>query len=1484
MGNLRTVHELKDLVSFLAPNFIFLMETKISRHKLYGIRSQLGFDGIFIVDSVGTGGGLAMLWKGKGAASLLSYSHNHIDLEVTISGLPSWRLTGFYACPERHLRKNSWNLLRRLSQTSHLPWCIIGDFNDLLAQSEKRGRLMHPESCIDNFRDVITDCALTDLVLNNLNAITSDHTPIFLKLFQVASYSRYRRFRFENAWLNESDCRQVVHDNWHGLTSGSFVLEKIACCGQALNKWGLDLRNQFKHRIGECKYQLRLLKGKHNHHDVAKYKSVSLELGKLYDQQNSFWKQRAKQHWLNAGDQNTKFFHNAATHRRRLNNISSLTDEFGVVKTWDNGLDQTILGHFAAIFSSQGCHMDMILNCIEPQISDEQNSALLCPVTNEEVKLALFSMHPDKSLGPDGLNPAFFQKFWDIVGSDVIKACDQFMLSGTLPISINDTLVILIPKRVSPSVLGDLRPISLCNVIYKVFSKVLANRLKGILNSIVGESQCAFIQGRLISDNILIAGKVSHYLNRKTQGKDGVAVLKVDMSKAYDRIEWHFLRAIMLKFGFHEKWVQLVMACVTTVSYTFLVNGRELGPLIPSRGLRQGDPLSPYLFIMCAEGLSAIFSKYVSQQLIHGCRIARTAPILSHLFFADDILIFFRATTAECLKVNECLHLYQLASGQTVNLSKSSIQFSKNTTAPIRSLITSTLGVSDATGSGSFYLGLPTCIGRSKRAAFSFIKDKVWSRLHSWNNNFLSKAGKEILIKTVLQALPIYTMKVFLLPLNLCAELERMLNSFWWGQGTSTHSGIHWQRWERLCAQKVNGGMGFRKLHEFNLSLLGKQGWRILNNPSSLLARILKGRYFPKSSFVQATVGNNPSYGWRSIIAAKSLLSPGYRKIIGDGKTTAVWGDPWLLDVNNPYASTPFIPELEGTTVSSLLKVDSKDWDVDVITDVLCIRDAQEILKIPLTSSCNDDKWSWRFDRKGLYTVRSAYKALMEVNNNTTPNVIWSGWKHLWKLKVPPKVKNFLWRCCSNCLPTRCCLRQRGMSINTDCPLCLSSEETITHLLLSCTFAKYCWALTDLMVPVHPCHDLKIWLDHVFCTATSYVQQRTVMLLWAIWNNRNVYVWTGRCVAPNIIVHRSIATLLLWQAAQGKSPSFGELTATSIFWQPPQPGFLKCNFDGAVFAQACRLGTGCVVRDSSGRIVGVHNRSFAMHSDPFLAEVISLKEALSWLGTRQVQHVQFESDSQLLVTALSTNAIDNSYIGFLLQDCRIMLSHFTNSSVSFIRRSANMIAHLLARDSYSMSDVNFWDPNIRCRCCVLFIEAQQAYISGRSSVDQNVCAEGYMLNDGDRAMLESPVTAEEIKNALFSIGSDKAPGPDGFSSMFFKKCWSTIGSEITEAISDFFSSNKMLKQTNSTAITLIPKIKDPTSISEYRPISCCNVIYKGISKVITNRIRGVIDKLVSPCQSAFIPGRSIAENILLAHEIVRNYHRSKGNSCGLGFC
>lgn len=313
-------------------------------------------------------------------------------------------------------------------------------------------------------------------------------------------------------------------------------------------------------------------------------------------------------------------------------------------------------------------------------------------------------------------------------------------------------------------------------------------------------------------------------MKKRISGDVGDVSLKLDISKAYDRVSWGYLKSRMLAMGFSNRWIHWMMMCVTSVSYSISFQGSNIGPILPKRGLRQGDPLSPYLFLLCVEGLSLSLKSAANNAFISGCRICSQAPAITHLLFADDSFLFFKATVDEANSIKEILSRYEFLSGQAVNYQKSAIFFSSNVRRDKQAEIKSILQVHSDIGN-SKYLDLPSLIGKSKKSVFNYLKDKVWTKIKSWNTKLLSRAGKAVLLRNVAQTIPAYTMSCFLIPKTLCQEMERMMNAFWWSSNSSNNKGIKWLSWSSMSMSKKQGGLGFRDLDGFNLALLGKQCW-----------------------------------------------------------------------------------------------------------------------------------------------------------------------------------------------------------------------------------------------------------------------------------------------------------------------------------------------------------------------------------------------------------------------------------------------------------------------------------------------------------------------------------------------------------------------------------------------------------------------------------------------------------------------------------
>ncbi|XP_043710140.1 uncharacterized protein LOC122659048 [Telopea speciosissima] len=511
----------------------------------------------------------------------------------------------------------------------------------------------------------------------------------------------------------------------------------------------------------------------------------------LLNQQESLWKQKSRILWLNEGDRNTNIFHSSTLQRRSRNKINRLLSQRGEWLEKEGDIDREIFSFFNHLFSSDGSQsLERALQFIGPSFTDDRNTALCLPISDEEVKAAVFSMKSLKAPGPDGLPPVFFQAYWSTVGPKVCKAMRSFFNSGYL--------------------------------------------------------------------------------------------LKEEA-------------------------------------------------ILPSRGIRQGDPLSPSLFVLCTECLTSLIAGVADNGNLSGLRIKPTSPQLTHSFFANDCLIFLQANHSSLRSLRVALSLYCEASRQAVNGQKSSASFSLDTPQRLRHIFTKIINVEGLISPG-IYLGLPSEIGRNKKAAFQILKDRTIAKIAGWKEQLLSQAGREVLIKAVVTASPSYHMSHFKIPQGLLDDISKASCSFYWGQKREERK-IHWVGKDCIQLPKPDGGLGFKDLFIQNQALLAKLGWQLISNEESLWARLLKSIYYPSSSFFLVQTGSRPSWAWRSILLGKQLLDQGLIWIVRDGK-----------------------------------------WDVGKLQSFFLPFEVACILQIPISSKGSSDKLCWGPAPNGIFSVKSAYR------------------------------------------------------------------------------------------------------------------------------------------------------------------------------------------------------------------------------------------------------------------------------------------------------------------------------------------------------------------------------------------------------------------------------------------------------------------------------------------------------------------------------
>lgn len=627
-----------------------------------------------------------------------------------------------YGDPVRRRRVTVWNELKDIGLNRTGGWFLAGDFNELVNNSEKVGGPPRQESSFFDFRAMARDCRLKEIpssgnrlswggvkeIMDNglkekvwvqcrldrafgnaewfrifpqshtvyLEKTGSDHRPIFTSLANIGQ-RRTGRFMFDKRWCKKPEITEVICRGWcSNFNSGQgSVSERIKSCRKELCKWKRHANVNSSVTIKRLRRELKVEKRKRCPNLVI-LPSLRLDLEKAYDEEEAFWKQKCKNSWLQVGDKNTKVFHGWVESRRMKMKVHSLIDTAGVEHFSEDEMAKVAVDYFQELFHSTGsADTSELLDGMAPRVTESMNGGMIKPISDAEIRRAVKDIKSDSTPGVDGMTCQFFQKIWNIVGPQVTQKVRQFFEDGHLPVDWNYIELCLLPKVQNPNQMKDLRPISLCSVVYKIVSKVLCDRLKAVLPHIVSPAQGAFVAGRLISDNLLIAHGMVHGLRTNPSCKSDFIAIKTDMSKAYDRVEWDFLEALFLKLGFHRRWVSWIMLCVRSVSYSVLLNGQSYGHFTLKRGIRQGDPLSLFFFILCTEALVHTMSKAEQEGVLTGMKVSPSCPTVQHLLFADDSFFLCRASLAECAEFLRRLKLYGDSSGQTINFQNSAITF-----------------------------------------------------------------------------------------------------------------------------------------------------------------------------------------------------------------------------------------------------------------------------------------------------------------------------------------------------------------------------------------------------------------------------------------------------------------------------------------------------------------------------------------------------------------------------------------------------------------------------------------------------------------------------------------------------------------------------------------------------------------------------------------------------------------------------------------
>ncbi|KAM0913456.1 hypothetical protein ACQ4PT_012157 [Festuca glaucescens] len=669
------------------------------------------FDSFFFLPALGTRGGILLAWKSS-VVSLSNphYSNNAITARVGAHGDAGWWITGVYG-PQSEVDKCLFLQENMDIRDLHPgPWAVAGDFNLIVDAADKNNTNLN-RRMMGKFRRLLTEMELKELYLNGrrytwsnereratlerldrvfstvdwevmfpfsflsaMGSSTSDHCPLLLNL--AIDLRVGRRFRFEAFWPKADGFLETVERAW---SEGPVVVNpfkrlaaKLAATAKALTSWS----DRF---IGNNKRQILLANELILRLDVAmESRQLSVEerafrrllkrklLG-LASLERTIARQRSRITWLAEGDACTKFFHLHANHRRRKNFIAQLSVDGTLVAEQDKKAEA--VDSFYGDLLGAAPERDFSLDLGFLGVQTHDLSELDRTFTEEEIWDVVRSQELDKAPGPDGFSGRFYVACWPIIKLDVMAAFQSLWEGDCRGLHVaNQALVSLLPKRADAVEVKDFRPISLIHSVAKLMAKALPSRLAPRMEELVGPQQSAFICGRCLHDNFQLV----HHTARKLHVlKRDAILLKLDITKAFDTVDWAFLLEVMSRLGFGRKWTSMVGGLLSSASTHVLVNGQAGALIFNRRGLRQGDPLSPLLFDTVMDVLHLMFERAADVGLL--TELSPSGFRHRTSMYADDVVTFIRPTRLDLQTCAQIVEDFGVASGLRTNLAKCSL-------------------------------------------------------------------------------------------------------------------------------------------------------------------------------------------------------------------------------------------------------------------------------------------------------------------------------------------------------------------------------------------------------------------------------------------------------------------------------------------------------------------------------------------------------------------------------------------------------------------------------------------------------------------------------------------------------------------------------------------------------------------------------------------------------------------------------------------
>eukprot|EP00253_Pinus_taeda_P023807 PITA_23807 len=877
---------------------------------------------------------------------------------------------------------------------------------------------------------------------------------------------------------------------------------------------------------------------------------------------------------------------------------------------------------------------------------------------------------------------------------ELTEVVEETRIKGEVYSPFNATFIALIPKKENPESFEDFRPISLCNSIYKIIAKVIALRIKPILSKHISSKQFGFLNGRQIHEAIGVAQEVLHSV--KQQNKKGV-VLKIDLSKAFDRINWIYIRLLLTHLGFKVDFISWIMGCITNVSYAILINGATTPFFKGQRGLRQGYPLSPLLFLLVAEGLSQLILKARREGKVRGIEVAVNLNI-SHLLFVDDILIFTNGTPNETAELRNIFDIFMKATGMQINSRKSQLiveGLNKHDRAQILSHFPFELSIMQ---SPFKHLGFWLKPNAYKKEDWNWLTTKIEARISHWSYKWLSRAGRLTLIKSVLLAIPVYWAALTWVPKGTLEKIRRICSRFLWA-GSKESVVLPWVAWEKVARPKDWGGWGIKSLPEFSLSLAAKSGWRLIKL-ENLWTRVIKRKYIdlvPLEDWIRnpAKNKNNASVIWKETVESFRVIEQGLAWKIGNGQNVKIGKDPWV-GCNMNYALSPGLTQhLESRGIYFLYQVekighstiwgqawkDGEDLELEQDWRNEWNTYTQELIRSQSRLKDSPDELIWAHADTGEYSQKSGYKYLMS-RKGWDPPEWWS--RHLWKLKAPPKAKILFWCILRRKIPTWDILQSRFMHGPGRCTLCKTEAESINHLFLNCQETKKIWGeagkLLNKSFDWAGGNMTEAWSNWWQQHPEGNMRNLPLIISWGVWIAKNKSIFQDMEIPRTVSATLSVSIFSSIPEPEANSPP-RQIKEIQI-----KEGIPWAFFDGP--SQNNKAGAGIVIHENPEQLIKA-SVGLGSGTNNF-AELAALKLLLCWLIQRNILTIQIFGDSLNVIKWVNGHSVcKNQSLKLLLDEIQVLKLSFNCFSICHIYKELNDSADHLSKEGLQQDMVSW---------------------------------------------------------------------------------------------------------------------------------------------------------------------------------------------------